>query len=615
MSHQQLEQSVVDLRQQLQHMKVLQNFTQTLSQQGENVSEILWNVSKDAVAHLDLEDCVIYLHDLKNGELVQCSAYGPKNPYEREILNPIRLRLGQGIVGSVAASGKLEMIADTSKDLRYITDDKPRLSELAVPIFVNDKVVGVIDSEHTRVNFFTPEHRDLFVALAAMVGSRIGAARFEEERLRLAKQDPLTGLDNRGSLMSDLQRRLEETISTVAVIYIDLDHFGDINHVLGDVESDKLLRAISESIQSNASPGSLCSRVGGDEFVVVFDGDFLQAKIAAEKLLNGISKSRSVGLHDKMSVNCSIGVSMGSRGNIAADIINQADFAQSEAKRKGRGQLCVHDSVLANRRRREQRVAMELRLALESGGKDFFFHIQPIFSFPQRKIVAGEVLARWTHPEQELGVIGPTEFVQAAERTGNISNLSQLIFSKAQGAIERWKVLVPDFLFHINVSPMQIQQDQFVPDLLRVLESAQIPTSMIACEVTESALMTNDAIASEVLNSIVRHGMKLILDDFGTGYASYDRLRRYRFTGIKIDQRFVKGLLHFDSTTHTIVNSMLLLARDMQLTCTAEGVETPAQIQALENMGCTLMQGNGLCTAISEQVFEDLITPKLSVPQ
>lgn len=152
-SRQQLEHTISELHQKLNDMKVLEDFTSTLMHFSQGVEEILWDVARLAVARLGLEDCVIYLCDSEKGELVQCSAYGPKNPQAREILNPIRLIIGQGIVGSVAASGLVEMIADTRKDVRYICDDQARLSELAVPIFSDGKVIGVIDSEHSQLGF------------------------------------------------------------------------------------------------------------------------------------------------------------------------------------------------------------------------------------------------------------------------------------------------------------------------------------------------------------------------------------------------------------------------------------------------------------------------------
>lgn len=606
-SRQQLEHTISELHQKLNDMKVLEDFTSTLMHFRQGVEEILWDVARLAVARLGLEDCVIYLCDSEKGELVQCSAYGPKNPQAREILNPIRLIIGQGIVGSVAASGLVEMIADTRKDVRYICDDQARLSELAVPIFSDGKVIGVIDSEHSQLGFFTSWHSDIFVAIAAMAGSRIASARFEQERYRLATQDPLTGLANRGELMRDLQMRLDQTTSTVAVIFFDLDHFGVINDSLGHYAGDQLLRAISKRIQEHSAVGSLSARFGGDEFVVVLDGDSAQAKAEAEKLLECISQILRAGSLNGLHIACSAGVSVGINGNSAADILNQADFAMYEAKRNGRGQLCMHDSALANRRRREQCIVVDMVRALESGAKEFSFHIQPIYSFPQRKIVAAEVLARWMHPE--LGSISPTEFVFAAERTGNIQILADSIFDQAFHCIREWKSSVPNFIFHMNVSPMQIQQAEFVPHLLRQLEQAHVPPSMIACEVTETALLGNESLSLRVLQSIVNHGMKLILDDFGTGYASFGTLVRYPFSGIKIDQRFVKGLPH-TASARTVVSTVLLLSKEMQISCTAEGVETTAQMKVLEEMGCVLMQGRGLCDAITANSFKKLIVRK-----
>ena len=603
-SQEHLGQTINELQQKLQDMKVLQDFTSTLMLFHQGVEEILWDVARLAVARLGLEDCVIYLCDHENGELVQCSAYGPKNPHERQILNPIRLRIGQGIVGSVAASGKLEMIADTRKDPRYVCDDQPRLSELAVPILNDGKVIGVIDSEHSQLDFFTPWHRDIFVAIAAMAGSRIAAARFEQERYRLSTQDPLTGLANRGELMRELKSRLDNATSTVAVIFLDLDHFGVINDSLGHYAGDELLRAISERIQKQSPAGSLVARFGGDEFVVVLNVDLAQSKVEAEKLRECISQVFAEGSLVGLHIACSVGISVGINGNSAEDILNQSDFAMYEAKRKGRGQMCVHDSVMANRRRREQRIVVDMVRALESNSKAFNFHIQPMYSLPSCKIVAAEVLARWMHPE--LGPIGPAEFVLAAERTGNIHLLGETIFAQAFECIHKWKSNVQGILFHVNVSPIQIQEEQFVPRLLRQLEKAQVPPSMIACEVTESALLGDEALALRVLHSIVQHGMKLVLDDFGTGYASLSTLMRYPFSSIKIDRQFVKGLPH-EASARTIVSTVLALSREMNLVCTAEGVETNAQLQVLQDMGCPLIQGRILSDAVTPDAFEKIL--------
>ena len=168
-----------DLERKLSDLRVLQDFSSTLLEHRREIDDILWDVARLAVARLNLEDCVIYLLDPERGELVQRAAHGPKNPKDREILNPIRLPIGHGIVGSVALSGKIERIVDTREDPRYVQDDEARLSELAVPILQDGRVIGVIDSEHSRIGFFTEWHRDLFVAIATMTGARITAALLE----------------------------------------------------------------------------------------------------------------------------------------------------------------------------------------------------------------------------------------------------------------------------------------------------------------------------------------------------------------------------------------------------------------------------------------------------
>ena len=157
--------SVPELQRRVRDLRVLQDFSRTLLDHRRDIDDILWDVACLAVARLDLEDCVIYLVDTERGDLVQRAAHGPKNPREREILNPIRLPVGRGIVGSVAATGRVELVRDTRQDPRYVADDEVRLSELAVPIFHDGRVIGVIDSEHSRQGFFTDWHRDLFMAI------------------------------------------------------------------------------------------------------------------------------------------------------------------------------------------------------------------------------------------------------------------------------------------------------------------------------------------------------------------------------------------------------------------------------------------------------------------
>lgn len=583
-----LERMVADLR-------VLQDFSSTLLHHHLSIDDILWDVVRLAVARLNLEDCVIYLRDRERGDLVQRAAFGPKNPKEREILNPIRLPIGRGIVGSVAQTGQVELITDTRQDARYVQDDEMRLSELAVPIFQGGDVIGVIDSEHSRLGFFTEWHRELFVAIAAMAGSRITAAELEEQRLGLATRDPLTGLANRAELFRVLQERLDRAHSTVAVVFIDLDHFGVINDSLSHLAGDELLRTVGERIRDRLPAGAVGARFGGDEFVVVLETDAVLARAFAEDLVSVISRVLRGGAIEGLHVDCSAGVAMGLAGASAAEVIQQADLAMYHAKRSGRARVQMHDGALAAARRREQQLVIDMERTLERRGPEIAPHFQPIHSLADGRMHGAEMLARWRHPD--LGPISPLEFVAAAERTGNIHALGRHLLQQALRHMAGWSTQDRTLVFHVNVSPLQIQHDGFVTQLLDLMAGAGLPHESLACEVTESALLGDDARAHQVLDRLVSEGVHLVLDDFGTGYASHSMLTRFRFAGIKIDRSFVHGMMH-DRGQRAIVRSLIALSQDLGMECTAEGAERADQILLLQDLGCPLVQGRFIADAM-----------------
>jgi diguanylate cyclase (GGDEF)-like protein len=589
-----------DLERKLSDLRVLQDFSSTLLEHRREIDDILWDVARLAVARLNLEDCVIYLLDAERGELVQRAAHGPKNPKDREILNPIRLPVGRGIVGSVAATGRIERIIDTRKDPRYVQDDEARLSELAVPILQEGRVVGVIDSEHSQVGFFTEWHRDLFVAIATMTGARIMAAQLERQRLDLATRDTLTGLANRSELFRSLQARLDRAASTVAVVFIDLDHFGVINDSLSHLAGDEVLRTIGQRIQEAMPTDGVAARFGGDEFVVVFEADHASARDTADRIAASIRSTLRGGLVEGLRIDCSVGLALGLNGLSAADVIHQADLAMYHAKRSGRGRVQVHDSVIAGARRREQQLVIDMVRSLERGGHEIGVHLQPIHSITERRMVGAEVLARWRHPD--LGPVPPIEFISAAERTGNIRPLGRHLFRSAFRNIGAWQDAVSGLVFNVNVSPLQLQHENFATDLLELLGEAGIPPARVACEMTESALLGDEARVARVLAQLVESGMRMVLDDFGTGYASLGTLMRHPFSGIKIDHQFVRGVVH-DSASRAIVRGVITLSRDLGIGCTAEGVEQPDQMQVLEELGCPLVQGRWICDAIPPHDF------------
>lgn len=592
--------SLPELQRRLRDLRVLQDFSSTLLDYRRDIDDILWDVARLAVARLDLQDCVIYLVDPERGDLVQRAAYGPKNPRAREILNPIRLQIGRGIVGSVAASGQVERVDDTRKDLRYVPDDEIRLSELAVPIFHDGRVIGVIDSEHSRLGFFTEWHRDLFVAIASMTSGRITAAQLERQRMELATRDSLTGLLNRAELFRVLQERLDRSDGTVAVLFIDLDHFGVINDSLSHLAGDETLRSIGQRIHDLLPTHGVAARLGGDEFVVLLDADLSGARAFAERLVADLVRPLRGGAIEGLHVSCSVGLAIGICGHSAADVIHQADLAMYHAKRSGRARVQVHDRAIAGARRREQQIVVDMVRALERRSGELGVHFQPIHRLDDGRMVGAEVLARWRHPD--LGSIGPSEFIVAAERTGNIRELGRHLFQAAFERIGSWAGPMQGIVFNVNVSPLQLQHDGFVKELLEMLSASGVRTDQVACELTESALLGDEARAGRSLRELSQAGVRLVLDDFGTGYASLRTLLNHPFSGIKIDQQFVLGINH-DAASRAVVRSVIALSRDLGLACTAEGVERPEQMELLRELGCPLAQGRGLCEAIPPEAF------------
>ena len=248
----------------------------------ETMDEVLWITAKRAIASLGLDDCVIYLTDISGKNLIQRAAHGPKNPHGKSIKDPIVIRVGEGIVGGVAAAGKYEIVVDTRQDSRYIVDDKQRLSEIAVPIVHGDNVIGVIDSEHETANFYTDSHRDVLLAIASIAATKIASLLLieqlkakKEELTFLAHHDPLTHLYNRRALMNQIDKLLtsakaEDRIATIW--FIDLDRFKLYNDRYGHVAGDQLLRRVAGFINLFAKQGKhVAARLGGDEFVIVFN--------------------------------------------------------------------------------------------------------------------------------------------------------------------------------------------------------------------------------------------------------------------------------------------------------------------------------------------------------
>lgn len=406
----------------------------------------------------------------------------------------------------------------------------------------------------------------------------------EAEAYRIAYQDVLTGLPNRALVQKVILEGLPfPPQGVLAGLAVNLDDFKGINDTFGAHAGDELLRRMADIIRATLGARTFAARVNGDEFVMLLDGESHQAvqaiaeeiaeKIATPFVLAGRTVSNSV----------SIGVAFADTN--AQDIetlLKNADLALREAKQSGRGRIATFDENLAGQMRRHARLALDLAFAVREKTIEVFF--QPIHQAPDGPMIAVEALARWNHPE--LGPISPTEFIPIAEESGDILELGEWILRTSLRAARAWG----NIFVSVNLSPLQFKLAGLAPIVTSILNETKFPAARLQLEVTESVLLHDLDSAARRIEELHDIGVGVALDDFGTGYSSLNYLADLPFDKIKIDRSLVKGACR-DDRRHAIIRHIAALARELDMSITAEGVETEEEAILLTSAGCTSLQG------------------------
>ncbi len=428
------------------------------------------------------------------------------------------------------------------------------------------------------------------------------ADRAAEEALAQAYlHDSLTGLPNRTlftyRLAYALARRTGQP-GTVAVSVIDLDRFKAINDALGHEVGDEVLVAVAERLRRADGSAEVIARLGGDEFLVLFDREDAEAEALAfaERALALLAEPLVVA-GAEVFVSASIGVAAtDSSSPEATALLSDADSAMYHAKRQGGGAVSVFGHAL--RTAVVDRWATEhgLHRALDRG--ELRVHYQPVVEVRTLVPVALEALVRWEHPE--WGLVAPDRFVPVAEESGLIVPMGRLVLEQVCQQLRHWVEAIdlhgegPQSLgsgvVEVNLSARQIDHPQLVPTVEAVVAAAGVPPSWLTFEITESALMRDAARALGVLRSLKDLGVSLAVDDFGTGYSSLSYLQRFPLDVLKVDRSFVAELGR-DGGARAIVAAVVGLAHSLGLAVVAEGVETEAQLQVLDELGCDYAQG------------------------
>ncbi len=399
----------------------------------------------------------------------------------------------------------------------------------------------------------------------------------------LALHDVLTRLPNR----TQLQRRMEEALRTetpTALLFLDLDHFKEVNDTLGHAAGDLLLQEVAVRLLKLLGPGGLVSRMGGDEFAILLTGASSSAQ--AGKIANGIIEAitRPFQVRDcPITVGISVGIAIPHGTMDAEELARNADQALYEAKADGRGVFRFHEAEMDRRLQRRRELEVDLRQAV--GTDALAVHYQPIVDVTSNRIVSLEALLRWKHPVH--GWISPGEFIPIAEQTGLIRTLGAHVLRTGCAVAAEWP---DDVRLAVNLSPIQFQTG----DLPNIVEQALVvtgfPGSRLDLEITEHVeLLRNDTTLAQ-LRELRNMGASVCLDDFGIGYSSLSYLQAFPFEAIKIDQSFVRDLPRRESA-RAIVRAIAGLGTSLGMSTTAEGVETREQLDAVRAFGCTRAQG------------------------
>lgn len=408
---------------------------------------------------------------------------------------------------------------------------------------------------------------------------------------RAANYDDLTGLPNRQLLEERLrsaQQHADRQKRGISICYLDLDGFKTINDELGHEIGDLALRTTAERLTRALRSGDTVARIGGDEFVLLLQGD--ESASVYQRILTTVNEPLAV--DDKtLRITASLGVTLYPEDDTDAEgLIRHADQAMYAAKEKGRNQFHIFDPGLDAHRKQRRNQLVEITRALEN--EEFSLHFQPQVRMADSEVVGFEALIRWHHPQK--GLLSPAAFLPAVENSHLEIPLGQWVLKEAIHQMNRWREAGEALAVSINISAPHLMDRSFADYLESYLHShPEVSPSLITLEVLESTALEDTKRASHVLARCQALGLQVALDDFGTGFSSLTYLRTLPVDVIKIDQSFVRNMLT-DASDRAIVESVIFLAQRFHHPVLAEGVETSAQANALKSMGCDLIQGYGI---------------------
>jgi diguanylate cyclase (GGDEF)-like protein len=433
---------------------------------------------------------------------------------------------------------------------------------------------------------------DRLRGLAGQAAIAIRNARLVDEIRHQALHDHLTGLPNRALIVDRVAQALARARRDdldVALLFVDLDGFKDVNDTLGHGVGDQLLRSVAARFVATLRGSDTLARLGGDEFVVLAEGLSLAAgpELLAERLLGVLVEPFRLGNDHEIavSISASIGIAVGLRDS-AEGLLRDADVALYAAKDAGRNRFVTFEAQMGDALRSRHQIEMDLQAAV--GTDQFFLLYQPIFELTDMAIVGVEALLRWNRPSQ--GLLQPDEFIPSLEASGLIVPVGRWVLNEACRQAMLWRAHGLDMRISVNVSGRQLDAACLLDDVRAALSSSRLSPDSLTIEITETCLMSDTKGALRQLRALKALGVRIAIDDFGTGYSSLAYLQQFPVDSLKIDRSFISGMTK-SLESEALVHTLIRLGKALNLETVAEGIEQPGQLTQLQAEHCEAGQG------------------------
>ena len=443
------------------------------------------------------------------------------------------------------------------------------------------------------------------------VGSDVTEQRESSDKIAyLARYDTLTGLPNRLMLieaMGEAMRYADQWRTRCAFLMIDLDRFKAVNDTLGHMIGDQLLACVSERLKGLVDDNAVCGRLGGDEFAIVIRdaSDLERVDAMARAVIERLSEPYNVD-HHTLYVGASVGSAIGPRdGSSVEELIRNADLALYRSKDEGGGLHRTYEPGLHAQAEERRKLEFSLRRALEN--KEFVLFYQPVVDAVDEHIISFEALIRWN--SREHGMVSPVKFIPLAEATRLIVPIGEWVLREACHEAMNWPAHIK---VAVNASGEQLLDGNFIDTVVAALAVSGLPPQRLEIEVTESIFLRDATTARAALERIMALGCGVALDDFGTGYSSLGYLRKLRFSTIKVDRSFVKGAATDNRESLAIIRAVVAMADSLEMSTTAEGVETEAELAMVRKLGCKKIQGYYFGRPMSAEDAGQLFSRKLA---